>query len=177
MELRGHDHVVEVAVFAPAAACGPIRELAGLTSTARDARSDRSGSAFIATGSRDKSIRIWDAASGQCLRTLSGHDNWVRALVFHPTGKFLLSASDDKTVRVWDLATGRCSKTIEAHSHFVTTMAWGRTTVPGPAQNGQEGKDGAPPGEARAVNVLATGSVDQVRLRLCRLLHRRHTSC
>jgi hypothetical protein len=105
-----------------------------------------------------------------------GHDNWVRALVFHPNGKFLLSASDDKTVRIWELATGRCSKTIEAHAHFVTCMSWGRTTIAGPAQNGATstiGQDGqaqvqmqmqATQPERRLVNVLATGSVDQVGL-------------
>lgn len=116
------------------------------------------------TGSRDKSIRIWDAQTGQCLKVLNGHDNWIRALVFHPSGKYLLSASDDKTIRIWDLVQGRCSKTIEAHDHFVTCMAWGRAVIGG--SNSGEGKDGkivngdkAP--EVRRVNVLATGSVDQ----------------
>eukprot|EP00050_Salpingoeca_kvevrii_P013089 m.26745 g.26745 ORF g.26745 m.26745 type:complete len:96 (-) comp4655_c0_seq2:228-515(-) len=51
-----------------------------------------------------------------------GHDNWVRALVFHPGGKFLLSCSDDRTVRVWDIAQKRCYKTLEAHAHFVTSI-------------------------------------------------------
>lgn len=74
----------------------------------------------------------------------------------------LLSASDDKTVRVWDLATGRCTKTIEAHSHFVTCMAWGRVAIPAPVtQNGINGAD-AQKAEPRMVNVIATGSVDQV---------------
>lgn len=55
-----------------------------------------------------------------CLQT--GHDNWVRGIIFHPGGKFLLTASDDKTLRTWDLANKRNSKTIEAHSHFVTSL-------------------------------------------------------
>lgn len=118
-------------------------------------------SSFVVTGSRDKTIRIWESQTGQCLKTLTGHDNWIRALVFHPTGKFLLSASDDKTIRIWDMSTGRCTKTIEAHSHFVTCMSWGRTTIPGPQQNGSESKADSPESR-RLVNVLATGSVDQV---------------
>lgn len=138
---------------------------------------------FAATGSRDKTIKIWDAVSGQCLKTLVGReslpypclavgphavpfadDNWIRALVFHPSGKFLLSASDDKTIRTWDLATGRCLKTLEAHSHFVTTMAWGRAPAPGASQpNGAatNGTNGAHAESAQLVNVVATGSVDQ----------------
>lgn len=108
-----------------------------------------------------------------------GHDNWIRALVFHPTGKYLLSASDDKTIKVWDLMNGRCTKTIEAHSHFVTCMTWGRALVGGGGNAGggsAEGTGGAgnkgmvngggdeksAGKEARRIiNVLATGSVDQ----------------
>jgi WD40 repeat protein len=92
-------------------------------------------------------------------------DNWIRALVFHPSGNFLLSAADDKTIRTWDLHTGRCIKPLEAHSHFVTCLAWGRAPAPGasaPPSNGvANGVNGAPATEVQLVNVIATGSVDQ----------------
>ena len=52
----------------------------------------------------------------------TGHDNWVRGLLFHPGGKYLLSCSDDKTLRVWDIKNKRNTKTIEAHSHFCTSL-------------------------------------------------------
>ncbi|CAD6570894.1 MAG: protein with putative role during mitosis [Tremellales sp. Tagirdzhanova-0007] len=132
-----------------------------LTATAGDTRAKSAG-AFAATGSRDKSIRIWDVHTGQCLRILTGHDNWIRALVFHPTGKYLLSASDDKTVRTWDLATGRCVKTVDAHGHFVTCMTWGRAVLGGPTGDGKVVNGDSNTGTAvRRINVLATGSVDQ----------------
>jgi platelet-activating factor acetylhydrolase IB subunit alpha len=93
----------------------------------------------------------------------AGHDNWVRALAFHPSGKYLLSSSDDKTIRVWELSTGRCVKTVEAHSHFVATLAWGRQPAGGASEkkgvNGVEGVDSGEP--EKLVNVVATGSVDQ----------------
>ena len=90
-----------------------------------------------------------------------GHNNWVRALVFHPSGKFLLSAADDKTIRVWELATGRCVKTVEAHGHFVATLAWGRQTSSGSKNaNAAEGEKTIDEPE-KLVNVVASGSVDQ----------------
>ncbi|KAF9808857.1 hypothetical protein IEO21_07722 [Rhodonia placenta] len=161
MEFRGHEHTIEVVAFAPIVAYTAIRELGGLPD--KD-RTKRSGT-YLATGSRDKTIKIWDTQSGQMIRSLAGHDNWVRALVFHPTGKFLLSASDDYTIRVWELSTGRCVKTVQAHGHFVTCLAWGRqagaqTADASPKTNGASA-DGKPPETEKFVNVVASGSVDQ----------------
>ncbi|KAH9814857.1 WD40-repeat-containing domain protein [Melampsora americana] len=165
LELRGHEHVVEVAVFAPDQANAAIRELAGIPlPTATDTKTKSNSPIFVATGSRDKTIRIWDATSGQCLKVLIGHDNWIRAIVFHPNGKHLLSASDDKTIRIWDLRTGRCVKVLEAHDHFVTCMAWGRAPAGGGPPTTNEDISQSKSGEAvnqRLVTVMATGSVDQ----------------
>ncbi|CAG8462012.1 13455_t:CDS:2 [Ambispora leptoticha] len=140
MEFRGHDHVVECAIFAPIIAYPYIRELAGLEkdSKANSSKDQQLPAQYVVTGSRDKTIKLWDP-TGQCIKTLVGHDNWVRGLVFHPTGKYLLSASDDKTIKIWDIKTGRCTKTLsDAHSHFVTCIAFNPVTP-----------------------VVATGSVDQ----------------
>ncbi|MDR3734017.1 MAG: WD40 repeat domain-containing protein [Acidobacteriaceae bacterium] len=83
----------------------------------------KSDKVFVATGGRDKLIKIWDAKVGREVAKLVGHDNWVRDLVFHPSGKYLLSAADDKSIRVWDLNTGRCIKKIaDAHTHFVSCL-------------------------------------------------------
>ncbi|PWZ00100.1 putative platelet-activating factor acetylhydrolase ib alpha subunit [Testicularia cyperi] len=168
VELRGHEHVVEAAVFAPIASYAAIRELAGIVAS-KDPNASAPGQ-FVASGSRDKTIKLWDSA-GQCIKTLVGHDNWIRGLAFSPNGKFLLSVSDDKSMRIWDLKTGRCTRTIDAHAHFCTSIAWGRakieTSAP-PAQDsdattaiGSTTANGhTKPPEARTVNVVATTSVD-----------------
>ncbi|MBW0479724.1 hypothetical protein O181_019439 [Austropuccinia psidii MF-1] len=167
MELRGHEHVVEVAVFAPDVANTAIREMAGIPAPAtQDLKAKGGTPSFVATGSRDKTIRIWDFSNGQCLKTLIGHDNWIRALVFHPNGRHLLSCSDDKTLRAWDILTGRCIKVLDAHDHFVTCMSWGRASAGGgpPTTNADSVDDSGVPQTAtnqRVVTVLATGSVDQ----------------
>ena len=94
----------------------------------------------------------------------AGHNNWIRSLVFHPSGKYLLSASDDKTIRVWELATGRCIKTVEAHGHFVQTLAWGRQRSSGVGKevkpNGMD-PDAKTVEPEKLINVVASGSVDQ----------------
>ena len=75
---------------------------------------------FLASCSRDKLIKIWDVKDGRVVVTLTGHDDWVRDLIFHPNGKYLISVSDDKSIRMWDLLTGRCIKKMaEAHNSFI----------------------------------------------------------
>jgi platelet-activating factor acetylhydrolase IB subunit alpha len=69
----------------------------------------------VVTCSRDKSVRLFSGWSGSLLFTFQGHDNWVKGLDVHPTGKWLYTSSDDKTVRVWDLLTGKSLRRVEAH--------------------------------------------------------------
>ncbi|KAI0313948.1 dynein regulator [Amylostereum chailletii] len=152
-ELRGHDNVVESAIFVPRVAVPAIRELVGQkTGTTQPAVTEAIAVAHVVTSSRDKTIKIWDAIRGQCLHTLVGHDDWVRSLVFHPNGKYLLSSSDDHTIRIWEIKTGRCIRKIEAHERFVSSMTWGRQVLAG----GGEGDAGP-----TLMNVIASGSSDQ----------------
>eukprot|EP01134_Creolimax_fragrantissima_P004913 CFRG4913T1 len=139
LELRGHEHVVECVAFAIPKAHAAIEALVsggvgsnsttskintGSSDSSQNTSNTRSAAVnrFVATGSRDKSIRLWDAANGKCITTLTGHDNWVRELVFHPNGNLLLSCGDDKTVRIWDLSSARLVKTLNAHDHFCSTL-------------------------------------------------------
>jgi platelet-activating factor acetylhydrolase IB subunit alpha len=117
----GHEHVIECVTFAPPSAYPHLATLAGL----KKPPLATSSAEFVATGSRDKSIKLWDGR-GTLIKTLVGHDNWVRGLVFHPGGKYLLSVSDDKTIRCWDLSQeGKCVKTLDdAHGHFVSCIRW-----------------------------------------------------
>lgn len=61
---------------------------------------------LIISGSNDCKIKVWSAATGECLRTLTGHTALVRALAFDPSNGRLASASYDKSVRLWDIGTG-----------------------------------------------------------------------
>lgn len=62
------------------------------------------------------SRRIWDTATGQCLRTLVHEDNApVTSVRFSPNGKFVLAWTLDSCVRLWNYVEGRCVKTYQGH--------------------------------------------------------------
>lgn len=85
---------------------------------------EKSENIYLVSGSRDRTIRLWDPLQGQCLGVFSGHDNWVRGVSLHNSGKYIISCSDDKSIRVFDIKEGRCIRTIsDSHNHFVTCLS------------------------------------------------------
>ena len=74
----------------------------------------------IVSGSRDNTVRVWDAQSGECLRNARGPQRRCRSVALSGDGTRIVSGSCDKTVRVWDAQSGECLRTLEGHSHFVT---------------------------------------------------------
>ena len=55
----------------------------------------------IISGSRDKTIKIWDANTGECLKTLEGHSLDVNSVAYSPDGTKIISSSSDKTIKIW----------------------------------------------------------------------------
>ena len=86
----------------------------------------------LASGSEDRTIKLWDAATGRELRTLSA--GYVLSVAFSPDGKTLASGSRDKTIKLWDVATGKELRTLSGHTDSVLSVAFspdGKTLASG----------------------------------------------
>ena len=88
------------------------------------------GRTIIASGSDDRTVRVWDAATGQPIGDpLTGHTDWVNAVAIGQLdGRTIIaSASNDQTVRVWDAATGSPSADpLTGHTDWVNAVAIGQ---------------------------------------------------
>ncbi len=78
----------------------------------------------LATASKDGTVRVWNAATAACLRTLRGHTSEVTSVAFSPDGQSLASGSEDTTVRVWDVERGTLMRTLEGHNDHVQAVAY-----------------------------------------------------
>jgi U3 small nucleolar RNA-associated protein 13 len=113
--LRGHRRGVWTVKFAP-----------------KDSQAPNSGSkGLIATGSGDKTVKIWSLADYSCLLTLEGHSNSVLKLTWLPyrpvdardkRGPQVASAAGDGLVKIWDSASGEAMSTLDNHTDRVWAL-------------------------------------------------------
>jgi len=86
--------------------------------------------ARIASGSRDNTVRVWDARSGAELAVLRGHEREVESVSYSPDGARIASGSGasyghmDNTVRVWDARSGAELAVLRGHESQVTSVSY-----------------------------------------------------
>jgi WD40 repeat protein len=78
----------------------------------------------ILTGSLDGYTRLWDAQSGDKLREIPAHDNYITQVDWSPTGEQLATASNDDTAKIWDVATGELLQVLSSYGDDVAGLAW-----------------------------------------------------
>jgi len=65
------------------------------------------------SGSKDKSVCLWDLRTGKCMRAMEGHTDWVFSVSMDSACKTAVSGSRDEKVKLWDLGSGQCIETID----------------------------------------------------------------
>ncbi len=69
-------------------------------------------------------LRLWDPATGNCARVLTGHAGAVRGVAFSPDGTLLAAVGLSNTARLWDPATGKYLRTLTGHTGSVRGVAF-----------------------------------------------------
>lgn len=79
---------------------------------------------YIATGSSDRTIRIWRTSDGQLMGTIWGHTSVVKVISFSPQGDYLASATSNGEIKIWDWRTGWEIQSMHADTILLTDLAW-----------------------------------------------------
>ena len=104
----------------------PASTLLGHSRGINEVAWSKGGDPFVATASDDKTLRLWDAQTGDALVEFRGHDNFVFCTQFNGPSNMLVSGSFDETVKLWDVRSGECVSTLPAHSDPVTAVSFNR---------------------------------------------------
>ncbi len=79
---------------------------------------------LLASGSTDKTIKLWDVATHELKQTLRGHENYVESVSFSPDGRLLASGSADTTIKVWEIPSGNLKQTLKGNGNPVLSVAF-----------------------------------------------------
>ncbi len=79
---------------------------------------------YVASGSGDKTVQVWNTFTGDQVYTYCGHSDTVNSVAWSPDGTRIASASSDSTVQVWDATTGQNVLTYNGHTNWVYAVAW-----------------------------------------------------
>ena len=80
--------------------------------------------AMLASTSEDRTIRLWDVATGTHRHTLTGHNSYIYSVAFSSDGLTLASGSENGRIRFWNVTTGQYRVTLEGHSRSVGSVAF-----------------------------------------------------
>src|SRR2546429_774645 len=79
---------------------------------------------ILASGSWDRTVKLWEVVNGRLLQTLSGHRDKVHCVAWSPDGRTVASGSVDKTIWLYDVVQGHSQVALRGHSAAVYSLAF-----------------------------------------------------
>ncbi|MEW6102997.1 MAG: pentapeptide repeat-containing protein, partial [bacterium] len=79
---------------------------------------------ILASGSDDRTIRLWETETGRLIQRLEGHTSRVLSVAISPDGGMLASGAYDNTICLWETRTGRLIQRLEGHTGWVRSVAF-----------------------------------------------------
>ncbi|KAK0626290.1 nuclear distribution protein pac-1b [Immersiella caudata] len=146
--LPGHDHIVSSIRFVPSGAAG----------------APSSGNLLV-SASKDNSLKIWDVTTGYCLKTITGHTDWPRAVCPSVDGRYLLSTGSDKSARLWDISSREPEQKLVLFGHENFNLCCAIAPSPSYPHLSKLANLDKSPSASSTAEFFATGSRDkQIRL-------------
>ncbi|KAJ6145145.1 nuclear migration protein NudF [Penicillium chermesinum] len=104
-----------VELWDPSIGYASVWSLRGHNHPVTSVRFLRPGGSKLASSGRDGTIRIWNALTGACIRTVCTESGWVRDISPSSDGRWLVSAGDDNTATLWEISTGAIRSIFRGH--------------------------------------------------------------
>lgn len=79
---------------------------------------------WLASGSADNTVKLWDTETGRELRTMSGETGWVKSVAVSPDSKFVAAGNLKGAIKIWDVTTGKELHNMTGHAGSVTALAF-----------------------------------------------------
>ncbi|MBP0021629.1 MAG: serine/threonine protein kinase [Cyanobacteria bacterium SBLK] len=135
--LKGHSSIITAIVFQPQTnliiSCSwdyricfwnyeeelaEIEAHAGWIKTLAITRSSQ----LLASGSADKTVKLWDVNTRKLKQTLWGCEGEIRSLVFNPKGNLLMGSGTDRVIRIWEIDRSRTRQILQGHTGAVNAL-------------------------------------------------------
>jgi WD40 repeat protein/predicted Ser/Thr protein kinase len=121
--LAGRDADEKVVVLRDGRTFRPVIRCPGHTGRINAIAFRADGRRFVSASS-DRTVRLWDTVTGQCLQVFEGHTDEVFAAVFHPNGTRIASAGRDRAIWLWDPASDQEVARLPGHTDYVWSLAF-----------------------------------------------------